>query len=186
MANAKLRSDLIITQQLQRGSVVYMVKDPLDGQYYKFGDLEFQILKLLDGTRNIANILQNMKKIDPEAELDREDIKDFLVSINRMNLLEKSLAEKNAMLIARLQEERKSKLLSKKGSITYKRFPLCNPDRFFTKIHPYISFFWKKPFVIFCIIFMLTSGAILLYNWREVLEGILSVYSFHGKNVLLC
>jgi len=47
-----------------------------------------------------------------------------------MNLLEKSLEERSAMLVARLREDRKNQLLAKKGSVMYKRFPLFDPDLF--------------------------------------------------------
>ena len=182
MKEPRLRLDLIISQQLQRGVVVYVIKDQLDGQYYKFGEMEYTILSLLDGTRNAKQILKAAQSSLPDLDLEASDLKDFISSVNKMNLLEKSLEEKNSMLVARLREDRKSQLLSKKGSLMYKRFPVFDPDQLFDRIHPYLKFFWKKPFVICCLLLMASSGCILLYHWREVLEGVLAIYSFHGQN----
>ncbi len=182
MSNPKFREDLVITQQIQRGNVVYIVKDPLDGQYYRFGSSEFSVIKLFNGKNSTKQVNDLLKKAAPEEEYTEEDINDFVKSLTKMNLIEKSLAEKNTMLISRLQEERKSKLLSKKGSIMYKRFPVFNPEKFFSFLHPKLRFFWKTPFVIFCLIVMALSASIILYNWREVLEGIISIYSFHKRD----
>ena len=182
MKKPQLRSDLIVSQQVQRGIVVFVVKDPLDGQYFKFGETEYQVLRQMDGTRSMREVLDAANRALPDMDLGEEDIKDFVASVNKMNLLEKSLEEKNAMLVSRLREDRKNQLLSKKGSALYKRFPLFDPDRLFDKMHPYISFLWKKPVVILLICFMLSAGCIIMYHWREVLEGIKAIYSLHGKS----
>lgn len=112
---SKIRTDLIITQQIQRGKTVFIIKDPMDGQYYKFGELEFSIIKLIDGKNTDTQILEKINKIESNTGIEASDIKDFINSLNKMNLLEKSIEERNAMFVARLRDERKSKLLSKKG-----------------------------------------------------------------------
>src|SRR3990167_1621622 len=174
----KLRDDLILVEKIRQGKRLLVIKDPLKVQYYQFGELEITLFRLLDGKTPPPKIVEEFNKTHPDAEMAMDELKEFLGEIEKMHLLEKSAAERNALLIERLKEERKNKLMSKKGSILFKRFPLVDPNDFFDRIHPYIAWLWSVPSVIFQCLVIVAAGVALAYNWDRFIDGIEAVFSF--------
>lgn len=173
-----LRSDLVIVEKVRQGERMLVVKDPITMKYYSFGALERTLLRLMDGSNPPQKILDEFNTDHPDAGMDMDGLKEFLGDIDKMHLLEKSAAEKNELMLDRLKEERKSKLMSKQGSVLYKRFPVVDPNEFFDIVHPYIRWMWSIPCVIFICLVVLTAGVLVAYNWDEFAEGIKAVFTF--------
>ena len=112
----KIRADLIIIRQKQRGEIVFVVKDPIKKEYFRYSELEYQVMALFDGRHTIEQVIRDFKMIDPEAELDSETINDFLKSLKHGGLIERSSEEKNLLLLEKQRTYRKHRLLRAKGS----------------------------------------------------------------------
>lgn len=177
----KLRDDLILVEKIRQGQKQLVIKDPITVKYFQFGELEITLFRLLDGQTPPPKIIEKFNAAHPDAEMSMEDLKDFMGEIDKMHLLEKSVQERNLLLIERIKEERKSKLMSKKGSILFKRFPLVDPNDFFDRIHPYIKWIWSVPTVIFMCSVILAACIAIGYNWTEFVDGIAAVFSFTGR-----
>lgn len=174
----KLRDDLIIVEKVRQGVRQLVVKDPITMKYFQFGELERTLFGLLDGATPPPKIIEKFNAEHPDAEMTLDDLKEFLGDIDKMHLLEKSAAERNALLVERLKEERKSKLMSKQGSILYKRFPVVDPNDFFDRIHPYIKWIWSVPCVGFMCLVIAVAGITIVYNGQEFVDGIAAVFTF--------
>ncbi|MBI4178644.1 efflux RND transporter periplasmic adaptor subunit [bacterium] len=155
-----------------------VIKDPITVKYYQFGALEIALFRLLDGSTPPPKIIEQINAQHPDAEMTMDELKEFLGEIDKMKLLEKGAADRNALLLERLKEERKGKLMSKKGSVMFKRFPLVDPNDFFDRIHPYIKWIWSVPFVAFMCLVILAACVAIGYNWQEFLDGIAAIFSF--------
>jgi len=106
-------------------------------------------MSLFDGNRTHQQIVDDYNKDHFQSEIDLDTVKDYQDNLESMSLLKKSKFDTNLMLVEKMKEMRQSQLLSKKGSIMYKRFPIVDPDKFFDKIIPKIMWFWSRPFFIF-------------------------------------
>lgn len=177
----KLRDDLILVEKVRQGNRLLVIKDPINVEYYQFGELEITLFRLLDGNTPPPKIIEQFNAKHPDAEMTMDELKDFLGQIDKMHLMEKSAAERNALLLERLKEERKNKLMSKKGSIMFKRFPLVDPNDFFDRIHPYIAWLWSLPSVIFMCLVILAACIAIGYNWQEFTDGIAAIFSFQEQ-----
>ena len=157
----KLRTDLRITRQKQRGEVVFVVKDPVTDGYYRYSETEYQVMALFDGRHTVDQIIEEFKRIDEDVELDEETVKGFISSLKDDDLFEKSTSEKNLILLEKQRALRKHRLLSAKGSLLYLRFPLLDPNKLLDKTIDYIRFFWTPGFFILSLLTILASYAII-------------------------
>jgi len=178
----KFRDDLKVIRQVTHGEVGFVVKDPFNQEYFRFAEFEYQVLLMCNGERDLKGVLAAVNKASPadaDAEpLDEKELKSFLDRADKMNLFVKSGREQNAMIYARLQDERKSRLTSKKGSILYKRVPMIDPLKYFNVIYPYVKFFFTPGFVLISLVMMAISGGIILANWEEVARGVINIITF--------
>ncbi len=173
-----LRSDLKISKQVLSGKVTHIVKDPVKNTYFKFEDGEWAIISLFDGSGTLKELVQKYEKAHSGMFMDLQSMRDYQESLNGIHLLEKPTKEQNIMLIEKMKEVRGHQLLSKKGSILYKRFPLIDPDKLFDKVIPYIRFFWTKAFFVFALLCMALAAGIVVARWQEFHVGVFDVFSF--------
>ena len=174
----KLRDDLKISKMVNKTSTHYVVKDPLKGTYFRFGEDEWEIIVLFDGTRSLEGILKDYNANNEYAEIDLEGIEDYWNNLNDMYLLVRGHEEMNVMLVEKVREMRQTQLLSKKGSIMYKRFPLVDPDKFFDRVIPHLKFFWTKTFFILSALCMIISSSIIVANWSRFNMGLHELFNF--------
>ncbi|MBF0363144.1 MAG: hypothetical protein HQK49_19135 [Oligoflexia bacterium] len=184
----RLRSDLKISKMTQRNRTHYVVKDPLKCTYFRFEQEEWDIISLFDGQKTAEEMVsfynsRNNKK-ESDSEIDLDSIKEFKSSLDSMDLLQKDQNQTNVMLIEKMKEMRKNQLLSKKGSLMYKRFPVIDPDLFFNKIIPKIDFFWSKYFFILSASMMLISIIVILQNWTTFILGVYDLFTFKNMSLM--
>lgn len=177
VAAPTLRPDLKISRQVMSERVSFVIKDPIKNEYFRFSEDEWGIISLFDGKRHLEEIIHDYNQAH-ENPLDLDTLKDYQKNLDSMNLLFKSKKEMNILLVEKMKEMRASQLLSKKGSLTYKRFPLVDPDRFFNKIIPYIGFFWTKKFLFLSVSCMLMFALIVVTRWTEFQDGVFAVFEF--------
>jgi putative peptide zinc metalloprotease protein len=174
----KLRDDIKISKMVNKTRTHYVVKDPLKGTYFRFGEDEWQIIKLFDGSRTLDQIAEDYNKDNEFSEIDSQLVEDYWSNLNDMYLLIRGHEEMNVMLVEKVREMRQMQLLSKKGSIMYKRFPIVDPDKFFDRIIPHIKFFWSRSFFIFSLLCMIISTLIIIMNWSRFNMGLHELFNF--------
>ena len=144
-----LRDDLKISKMVNKSSTHFVVKDPLKTQYFRFTQEEYEIIELFNGKRTLKEIVKLYNQKFHNKEIDLEIIEDYRNNLEEMNLLTKSKKDMNVMLVEKVREMREFQLLSKKGSLLYRRFPIVDPDKFFDRIIPHIGWIWSRTFFIF-------------------------------------
>lgn len=177
-----LRPDLKISRQVQSEKVTFIVKDPLKNEYYKFDESEWRIISLFDGKLTLPEMVSSYAEKNRGLEITLEDIKNYRESLTSIDLIEKSKRDQNVMLVEKMREMRSSQLLSKKGSLMYKRFPIVDPDKFFDRVIPHIQFFWTKGFFIFGTACIGLMFAIIFSHWPEFVDGLRDIFSFSNMS----
>ena len=178
----KLRKDLVITRQKQRGEIIFVLKDPVTQEYFRYSESEYQVMALFDGYHTIDQIIQEFKRIDPELELDRETISEFLASLKSNGLIQRTSAEKNLILLEKQRSFRKQNLLRAKGSALYLRVPLLDPNELLNRTINYLRFFWTPSFFIFSLLAILAGYVIIAMNWDQVYQSLREMYSFSNQS----
>jgi putative peptide zinc metalloprotease protein len=176
----KIRSDIKIIRQVQRGDVTYVVKDPVALKYYRFGPLEHTVIKYLDGSHDHDQIAESLA-IETGVRLTGSMIGEFLESLKQKDLLDRSAGEKSLVLLERLRKERKLKADTDTRDVLYMRFPAFDPDQFYNRLIKRIGFFWSRRFLICCLVLFSLAAIIIISNWGVVSAGLSQLYSFQGK-----
>ena len=176
----KLRSDIKIIRQVQSGDVTYVVKDPVALKYYRFGTLEHTVIKYLDGSRDHDQVAEALAA-ETGVKLTSAMVGEFIESLEKMDLLERSASEKSLVLLERLRKQRKLKADTEGRDVLYMRFPAFDPDQFYNRSIKHIGFFWSRRFVMFCLVLFSLAAILIVSNWGVVSAGLSQLYSFQNK-----
>ena len=177
----KLRTDLVIRQQVREHEVYYIIKDPLLKAYYQFNPDEWDLFQLFDGTRTDEEIIEEYNAKHPFGVIDEETIETYKNSLMQIDLFEIPPAEKNLMLMERIRSQRKQKADGEE-SIFYMSFSAWDPDESLNRIIPHIQWIWSKQFFIFSLICIILGLTITFSRWDGFKAGVIENYSFHKKS----
>jgi putative peptide zinc metalloprotease protein len=114
----------------------------------------------------------------PEEVLQEVETLEFLDGIDPA-MWERSLGEKNLAVLARIRDERKSRV--DQSNILYMSFKAWDPDKVLTKLDPYLSWMFTPGFVIFSILLFITTLYLVAGDWNHVQTDTQAFYSFKGK-----
>lgn len=179
----KFRTDLLVTRQVQNGEVSYIVKDRATRKYYRFREAEHAILSRLDGATPLSRVLHEVQVKYPHLGLQPEDLARFIASLKKADLLEKSQAEKNLLLVEKLRDQRRAKIKSQANPlarILYLHYHLVDPDSFFEGLMPYIRWMWHPAFVWGSLALFAFAAFLNLRGGSEIAAGITALYRFQG------
>src|SRR6202040_599227 len=174
----KLRSDLRISEQTVNGEKSYVIKNHETNSYNRYGEFEYQLLMLCDGTRTPAEISEALSEQDPDSAIAESEVLEFLDSIEPA-MWERSLGEKNLAVLERIRDERKSRL--DQSSVLYISFKAWDPDKTLTRIDPYLGWMFTRGFVLFSLVLFITVGYLLAADWSRVQRDTEELYSFANK-----
>ena len=154
----KFRTDLKISRQEISGEVSYVIKIPETESYSRYGELEFNLLSLADGTRTPAEMAEALAEMDPESAVDEGDVLGFLDESDR-DLWERTPAERNLALLAKSRDERKGYI--EQSSMLYLPVTSWDPDKLLDRLHPYVKWMFTRGFVVFSILLFVAAAAII-------------------------
>jgi putative peptide zinc metalloprotease protein len=174
----KLRSGLRISEQTISGEASVVIKIPETNSYNRYGSFEYGLLRLCDGTRTAREIAETLTRQRPDEPLDETEVLEFLDGVEPA-MWERSLGEKNLAVLARIRDERKSRL--DQSSILYLSFRAWDPDKFLTRIDPYFGWLFTRGFVIFSVLLFFITLYLFATDWTRIQNDTKTLYSFSGK-----
>ena len=88
----RLRSDVVIVEQTYRGQQSYVVKDLESQKYYRFRPVEVIVMRALDGVHTCGEVAAGLRA--EGLGVSEAVVEGFAQKLNRMGLIERSLAER--------------------------------------------------------------------------------------------
>lgn len=174
----KLRSDLKVSEQIIAGEKSYVIKIPDTEALSRYGFAGYELLKLCDGTRTVAEVAVAYNELFPDEALPEADVAQYLDEVDP-NTWERGLGEKNLAILEKIRDERKKKL--DRASLLYIYFSAWDPDKFLERIHPYLRWLFTKEFVIVSVILFILTGAIVASDWARIRHDTVEFYNFTSK-----
>jgi len=181
-----LRKDLIIAHTKNNGIEHIVIKDPIRGEYFRFDKEEWDIIELFKDEISEDDFMRKYEE-KYEAKLDKETYQGYVKFLESKKLIVTSKKNFNMILVEKIRHERKTKILSKKGSVMYKRFPVIDPDSFLEKALPFIRFFWHPVFIALCVLFMIVSVvnvSMEIEIFKESVKTLLSFKDMSFSNIM--
>ncbi len=175
----KLRPDVEITEQMQRGEKCYVIKDPLSLRYFRISELEHSVASLMDGANTVDDICSKIAERTGGLQIPKETIADFAVTLRRANLLANTFPDDARVLYRTMKARRKMLGLRHKiKNILYVKIPLVDPDKFLTRTYSCVSFVFTWGFMVVAAIVFLLAARIVTGEWDRLvggLEGLLTL-----------
>lgn len=154
----------------------WTVYDPVGGQYYRFGWLEFELLSRwhLSETEKIIHSVKQETTLEPVEE-DVLQLDAFL----RNKFLSVPIpgdSDKYERLAA-TQKLGFKKLLD---SYLFLKLPLCKPDNFLMELLPWVRWVFTKQFVVGTILIFCLSLLLVLRQWDEFITTFAYFFRLEG------
>ncbi len=165
MMELALRTDLVFTPRTVAGESCYVVEDAVNSKYYSIGIPEYTFISCLDGRTTVAAALSRTAQAIPEQALNEQDA----ASICRW-LIDSELAFTAASADAsRLSDTAAEKTVGGLGQWNplYLKVPLGYPDRFFTRINPWVSWVYSRPMVLATTVLVLFAAYQVMARWND-------------------
>ena len=178
----QVRKDIQVDKKDYGGEVFYVAKDPLSLRYYRMRDVEYFIFTLLDGTKNIVDI-NNLVKEKFGPGISEEEIKNFILAMRNMNLLETFGPGADRLLYHRYLLKKRAKLKQILLGWFFIKVPIIDPDKLLNKIYMKFRLIWTRSF--FYLWLALIGLAIFLIVDKSSLFLIQAKDFFSPKNILL-
>ncbi len=86
-AGTKIRQDLILSRQEQRGTIYFVVKDPQTRRFFRFKEPEEFIIRQLDGVHSLQTIRERFHE-QFAAALSADTLATFIDRLSGLGLLE--------------------------------------------------------------------------------------------------
>ena len=150
----KLRDDLLVSRQEQAGQTAFVVKDPVDNQFFRLKEEEYFIAAQLDGQTPLETIRQRVaEKFD--VNLTQQALANFLAGLRKLKLLESSGAA----------TQRKARSGRWRGSLLYLRFKLFDPDALLSGLVRGVCFCFTPTFVVGSAAAIIWAILLAVANW---------------------
>ncbi|HEU0006062.1 MAG TPA: efflux RND transporter periplasmic adaptor subunit [Terriglobia bacterium] len=170
----KFRSDLTVSQQQTAGRTFFVVKDPVCGEFFRFGEAEQFIARQLDGETPLEAV---RKKTEEElgATIPTETLDAFIKNLEKTGLLETG-------------ETRTKKTGQRgwiRGSLLYLRFKLFDPAQLFDRLVRRVRFFFTPHFLVVSATLILLGAGITIANWNAFTQDLSRLYRLSAIPVLV-
>jgi multidrug resistance efflux pump len=162
----KLRTDLVVSRQATPEGLVFVLKDPAAGRFFRFREAEHFIAEQLDGRTPLEAIRQRVKD-RVGAPVSLESLGQFIERLGRLGLLEADGAESRPRAAPRGRV---------RGSLLYLRFPAFDPDRLFTRLLPLVRFCFTPWFLALSGALILLAAGITVVHWDGITRDFLRFF----------
>jgi putative peptide zinc metalloprotease protein len=157
----RLRPDLEIHPQSAKDGPVYVVKDPISGEFYRMREAEYFIARQLDGETSLEQIRGRAEQ-EFGATLLPSTLADFVKMLYKRHLLETPEAAAGA-------REGHGFV---RGSSLYMRFKLWDPDSLLNRIVPRVEFLFTRWFLWASSLLILLALGTMIANRYELADEV--------------
>ena len=152
----QFRDDLVTSRQETGGTVFYVIKDPVNGRFFRFKEAEHHIARLLDGVRTRDEVRKAVE-VKFDAPLDDDTLKGFIKELDGQGLLDKGQAptpadrpvwtHKNPYMI---------------------RLRLFDPEAVLNRLVGPLRFMFTPAFVITALLLILSAATLTTVEWGAI------------------
>jgi putative peptide zinc metalloprotease protein len=171
----RVRQNLRYVPQVHDGKSLFVVKDPLNLKYFRFGPVETRIMRLLDGTRSFRDAAAELAA--GGAAIAADSIEAFFRRLRELGLTERTQEERRILLIETLRSQRQLRIQGDGNTLLRMRISFGDPDRLFDRMIEYLRFCFTPAFVVASILSFLLYLLILVTHWSLFTGGIAMLYT---------
>lgn len=174
----RLREDVAIVEQVYRGELSYVVKDLESQKYFRFRPVEVAVIRCFDGNRTCGAIAAALR--EEGIGVSEGAVEGFAQKLNRMGLMERSLAERSTLQMERLRAERQRRKRPTlfRGEVMRMRWSMGDPDDAFDRWLPWLRPLFTRRFVLFSLALFVANIAMMVFYWPKFQAGFAQLTDF--------
>jgi putative peptide zinc metalloprotease protein len=181
----RLRRNLVFSPQQADGVPAYVLKDPVSLRYYRLDEKQHFLAGLMDGSHTLEDIRRAYEKHFRPERLTLEELETFAAQMLGSGLAQNESAQAGQVLFGKAQQQRREARWFAVLNFLAIRIPLCNPDRFLTRVVPRVRFAFTLPFLLLGAGLMLAALGLVATHWGEFLARLPEAREFFSfKNLL--
>ena len=174
------RCDLIVRPQ---DSGYWIVKDPLSLSYTMLNEQEMAILRHVDGTRSIADLLGLLNAAWPLREFTRDDVEDFLAQLIQNQLVIRTSSSR--VPIATRATTPATKPGFRISSLLRFQMRLIDPTPFLNRLEPLIQQLFSKQSGLALVMLACVALAMVFLRFDQLANNLPGPWDFFGPDNLL-
>ena len=163
----KMRGDLTFDRQTYQGVEYWVVKEPVGQKFYQFPPNVVYLLKLLDGTRSVEQIIDEYQDAYSPKRITRSELQQLMMRFHKDGLVISDASGQGSELLRRA---RKSIAMERVGSLTnilairYKGF---DPERILNALIKWTWWLFTPTAVVITLLLGLVALTSVVVNWAE-------------------
>ncbi|MEZ6126659.1 MAG: HlyD family efflux transporter periplasmic adaptor subunit [Planctomycetaceae bacterium] len=174
------RADLVVAEIDYLGVGYQVIKDPVALKYHRLQVEQYKILDLLDGTRSLEQVRDDLKTFFPTLQVSLSDIQQLITDLHKKSLVTSSRPGQGAAVVRERRKERNQKIKQTLMSLLYLRLPGWDPESTLRWMHPYFVWLFWRPVVFITMCFVISAWLMLGANFDEFQSRLPEFQSFFG------
>lgn len=176
----KRRADLVVAEIDYLGVGYQVIKDPVGLKYHRLQVEQYKILELLDGTRSLEQVRDDLKVFFPTLQVTLSDIQQLITDLHKKALVSSNRPGQGAAVVRERRKERKQKIKQTLMSLLYLRLPGWDPEKTLRWMYPYLAWMFWRPLVWTMMLFVVSAWLMLGANFDEFQSRLPEFQSFFG------
>ncbi|HEV8002239.1 MAG TPA: HlyD family efflux transporter periplasmic adaptor subunit [Planctomycetaceae bacterium] len=145
----------------------YVIKDPVGLKYHRLHAEQFGVLGLLDGTRNLDEIRNELIRLFPTLIVTLNDVQQLITDLHEKGLLQSLRFGQGAALLKHRRSKRAEKIWGVLRNLLYIRLPGWDPERVLKWMHPRLKWIYSPWTVALCVTLVASSLLLVATEFSE-------------------
>lgn len=160
----RLKPQVEIAPQQQRGERVYALRDPVSGSIQLFSEQAYTVLGLMNGERTLDEIWTRAGDLLKDELPTQEDVIALVSSLYQLDMLYLDIPANTQDLFVRSGQKRQKKALQRAYSPLSVQIPLFDPSRLLDIMCPFLDRWMKKPVLLVYVLTVLAGVVVTLQH----------------------
>lgn len=126
-----------VNKQICRGQCWYVLRDPLNNEFYRITEAAYAFAGRLRGDRTVDEIWRECLALRPEEAPGQEEVIQLLSQLYKANLIQSHLAPDSRQLFERNRKARSRKVRGQMLNFLFLNIPLFDPNRLLDFFRPF-------------------------------------------------
>lgn len=180
----RLRSQSEIHRHVYRGELWYVLQDHASGRHYRFSQVAYEIIGLMDGRRTVHDLWEEANRRFGDDAPGQGEMIRLLGQLHAADVLLCDVPPDTVELLRRSERIEKTKRLAKLRSPLFLKFPLWDPESFLTRSYPYVRFLFNRWCFMAWLLLVAWGVVTAGLHWTELTNNIVDQV-FSAQNLLV-
>jgi putative peptide zinc metalloprotease protein len=181
----RLRPNLVFTERRDGGRTSYVVKDPVGLQYFRLEERQRFVVGLMDGSHTLDDIRRAFEERFRPERLSLDELEGYVAQLLAGGLVQNETPAAGRLVHERSRRHRREARQQALLNFLSIRLPLCNPDRWFDRLLPWVRPLFTVPAFLLGLGLMLAALGLLATHWDDLLARLPDARAFFTLPTLL-